>query len=151
MTDIFMVLGNDTSNPVSLLIVAVSGAYLAYLGLRMLRGGGVMKYRKRPVKIEARQWDGTYAGGREIVNWIRSHPERHSWITADLLPSGLRVCTLEGPIDASPGDWIVKDLAGEFYPCKPDMFDSAGWKSWVPLGLAEIHAADRKSNRKGKS
>jgi hypothetical protein len=78
-------------------------------------------FRKRPVVIEAIRWDGNdEAAVREFVRV----PVRFE--TEDEPPPGARtfavIHTLEGDMAATPGDWIIKGVAGEFYPCKPDIF-----------------------------
>ena len=76
-----------------------------------------MKFRKKPVVIEAVQWTGAnYQDIRPFcpIAIIERGP--------DLRP----VCTiptLEGDMPVSPGDWIIKGVKGEFYPCKPDIFE----------------------------
>ncbi|MBN9208165.1 MAG: hypothetical protein J0H96_05805 [Microbacterium ginsengisoli] len=79
------------------------------------------KYRKKPVEVEAIQWDGTAEGATPIVDWIRENDG-----TARLLHGWAVVClyidTLEGTMQALPGDWIIRGVQGEFYPCKPDIF-----------------------------
>jgi len=76
------------------------------------------KFRKKPVEIEAILWDGSEPSQREIINW--SDGIVSGWIDNTYY---LRVKTLEGNMRASPGDWIVKGVQGEFYPVKPDIFD----------------------------
>jgi hypothetical protein len=74
-----------------------------------------MKYRKKPIEVEAFRWNGT----AESHNWLRE------WTNGkvNLVTEGrLQVLTLEGAIYASVGDWIIKGIQGEFYPCKPDIF-----------------------------
>jgi hypothetical protein len=71
------------------------------------------RYRKKPVEIEARQFDGQKPSADAILAWMGSGK---AW-------SGVLVIeTLEGDMVASPGDWIIKGVKGEFYPCKPDIF-----------------------------
>lgn len=74
-------------------------------------------YRKKPVVIEAMQWDGTEAVQSQIVNW--SGGRVSGWFDTAY---HLIVHTLEGDMRADPGDWIIKGVKGEFYPCKPDIF-----------------------------
>lgn len=76
-------------------------------------------YRKKPVVIEAMQWDGTEASQAEIVTWSNGIVE--GWFDQEYY---LLVNTLEGRMRALPGDYIVKGVQGEFYPCKPDIFDA---------------------------
>lgn len=82
-----------------------------------------MKYRKKPVVIEAVQWTGK---NREEINKFCGNK-------AIILPTKLRsdgliiacdllIDTLEGVMHASVGDYIIKGVNGEFYPCKPDVF-----------------------------
>ncbi len=74
------------------------------------------KYRKKPVVIEAVQYDGHNA--TEIVLWAKS-----SVITEDFL-GGIEIPTLEGVMRADVGDWVIRGVKGEFYPCKPDIFEA---------------------------
>lgn len=72
------------------------------------------RYRKRPVVIDAVQFTGTNLA--EITEFIGEEPPtRHH---------GLMIVTLEGELFASPGDWIIRGVQGEFYPCKPEIFDA---------------------------
>ena len=71
-------------------------------------------YRKKPVVVEAVQWTGENRA--EMCEFI--DPE-----VFDIKPKeGLIIHTLEGDHHASPGDYIIKGVNGEFYPCKPDIF-----------------------------
>lgn len=74
--------------------------------------GEPMKFRKKPVVIEAVQWQGDNL--HELIAFIGEHLRTDA--------SGLIINTLEGQMFASPGDWIIKGVQGEFYPCKPDIF-----------------------------
>ena len=73
-----------------------------------------MKYRKKPVVIDAVQFDGSEEGAQVVDAFVGHHLEARS--------GGLIIPTLEGEHIASPGDWIIKGVKGEFYPCKPDIF-----------------------------
>ncbi len=76
-----------------------------------------MRFRKKPVVIEAVQ----YRGERENFNEVRDFVD--SRLALNHLGNGkLGIPTLEGIIEASPGDWIIRGVKGEFYPCKPDIF-----------------------------
>ncbi len=72
------------------------------------------QFRKKPVVIEAMQYDGNAA---EIMIWARK---------SDVVINGgfgkLEIPTLEGVVIASHKDWVIRGVAGEFYPCKPDIF-----------------------------
>ena len=71
-------------------------------------------YRKKPVVIESVQWTGE--NHAEMCEFI--DPEAF-----EIIPRvGLVIHTLEGDHHASPGDYIIKGVNGEFYPCKPDIF-----------------------------
>ena len=72
------------------------------------------KYRKRPVVIEAVQWTGENL--LEILQFSKD-----SFIDRD--DYTLKIETLEGVMTVSRGDYIVKGVDGEFYPCKPDIFE----------------------------
>ncbi|MBY6385473.1 hypothetical protein HG717_16360 [Rhodococcus erythropolis] len=88
------------------------------------------KFRKKPVEIEARQWDGTETGAVPIVEWVSENggDAAHQRLAVSGSRHNTRyderiyISTLEGPINASPNDWIIRGIQGEFYPCKPDIF-----------------------------
>jgi hypothetical protein len=71
------------------------------------------RFRKRPVVIEAVQWTGE--NGSEVAGLLGDHPlvDRSSRIM---------IATLEGEMRADVGDFIIRGVRGEFYPCKPDIF-----------------------------
>ena len=72
------------------------------------------KFRKKPVVIEAVLWTGQ--NEKEVMDFL-------GWRNACCdEKDGLRIHTLEGTHHASIGDWIIKGVQGEFYPCKPDIF-----------------------------
>ena len=71
------------------------------------------KFRKKPVTISAIQWYG--ANATTILDWIGEDAYQEG--------SSLFIQTLEGVHEASLGDWIIQGVNGEFYPCKPDIFD----------------------------
>ena len=83
-------------------------------------------FRKKPVVIEAQQLptanEITQGAADRLIaaaRWCGGH------ITAD----GLVIETLEGTMTAAPGDWIICGVQGEFYPCKPDIFE----KTYEPV------------------
>lgn len=78
------------------------------------------RFRKKPIVIEAMRWDGEPVGTRtsEVMIWLRN-ANCHAFVRGDGL---LSIGTLEGVTEASRGDWIIKGIKGEFYPCKPDIF-----------------------------
>ena len=77
-----------------------------------------MKYRKRPVVIEAALYDGTPATCIPIHEWL--HIE-HGGTEAEC-DAGIYIDTLEGLMHVSVGDYVIRGVQGEFYPCKPDIF-----------------------------
>ena len=83
------------------------------------------KYRKKPVVIEAFQYNGT--NGYNIGIWSKNNViESPVLEPAEDNPKGsyLQIETLEGVMTAIVGDWIIKGIKGEFYPCKPDIFEA---------------------------
>ena len=72
------------------------------------------KFRKKPVVVEAVQWDG------RTSEWHRIMKELDG--TEHNMPG--RIHTLEGALLASYDDWIIKGIKGELYPCKPDIFEA---------------------------
>ena len=71
----------------------------------------IKKFMKRPMVIEAVQFTGNFDEIEEFVGG-----------DAEFRGGELVVATLEGPLHATNGDWIIKGIKGEFYPCKPDIF-----------------------------
>ena len=76
-----------------------------------------MKFRKKPVVVEATEWDGTNESWHQIMNMGLT-----KWTLLDLVMQTFYIETLEGDHLVHKGDWIIKDVHGEFYPCKPDVF-----------------------------
>ena len=72
------------------------------------------RFRKKPVVIEAIQYDGHNAIA--VLAWAKTDS-----ITEDFM-GGIEIETLEGTMRAEVNDWIIKGIKGEFYPCKPDIF-----------------------------
>ena len=76
-------------------------------------------FRKLPVEVEARRLELDGGNASKLAEWCGG----------EYMPAGLgagaavRIVTLEGAMEASPGDWIIRGVAGEFYPCKPHIFD----------------------------
>lgn len=83
-----------------------------------------MKFRKKPVVIEAWEWDQTPEKLGELM-MIRGFSNAwlgHNTSASKKVITNLRIKTLEGHHNVSDGDWIIKGVKGEFYPCKPDIF-----------------------------
>lgn len=77
---------------------------------------GVRRFRKKPVEIEAMR--ATYESIDEVEQWV----EASGTETSASGCGGFYIHTLEGDMLASIGDWIIRGVQGEFYPCKPDIF-----------------------------
>jgi hypothetical protein len=71
------------------------------------------KFRKKPVVINAVRWTGE--NWEEIADFHRGD----AFTTTERV---LNIATLEGVMQAQPGDWIIEGVKGEVYPCKPDIF-----------------------------
>lgn len=80
-----------------------------------------MKYRKKPVVIEAIQFTGQESAD-EIMRWAGTPPVLLDIDPANGLCLAINVETLEGTMRAIRSDWIIRGVAGEFYPCRPDIF-----------------------------
>jgi hypothetical protein len=85
-----------------------------------------MKYRKKPVVIEAIQWTGSNL--EEIKEFVGKDLEYEihdaTWKVGAGKPRvHMIIKTLEGEHIATEGDYIIKGVKGEFYPCKPDIFE----------------------------
>jgi hypothetical protein len=81
-----------------------------------------VKFRKKPVVIEATQW--FKDGDHPMVSEVMGNPTDFGGWTA-LTPTGdYAVRTLEGWMQVTPGDWIITGVKGEHYPCKPDIFEA---------------------------
>ena len=95
-------------------------------------------FTKKPVTIAAIQWTGKNL--REVITFTDGPPYTRTthagmaWEAyTDLVArDGLKIYTLEGKMLASPGDWIIRGVKGEFYPCKNDIFEA----TYSPAALA---------------
>ena len=74
------------------------------------------KYRKKPVIIEAIEWTG--------YNFTDTEKFITVSYNVNLEEKTITISTLEGDIRANVGDYIIKGVKGEFYPCKPDIFEA---------------------------
>ena len=94
------------------------------------------KFRKKPVTIEAMLFDGTYAETHAVYKWVEENTQGsydtnnpaggvpESGVSIDARTGFMVIATLEGEMQAKPGDWIIKGVQGEFYPCKPEIFEA---------------------------
>ncbi len=76
-------------------------------------------YKKKPVTIEAVQFDGT---NQDKIHEFTDGKAVSIPMSKTLVPA-MEIDTLEGVMRADEGDFIIKGLKGEFYPCKPDIFN----------------------------
>lgn len=83
------------------------------------------KYRKKPVEIEAAQF--FYDNRYEIAEWCGGK-------LAESTGLSLLIPTLEGETWASEGDFVIKGVKGEFYACKPDIFEMTYYTQGIPIG-----------------
>lgn len=91
-------------------------------------------YRKRPVEVEAMQLVGSNAEMHAVYQWIESETQGSfdplsaevpaSGVSIDPATGFLLIATLEGVMQAKPGDYIIRGVQGEFYPCKPEIFEA---------------------------
>lgn len=85
----------------------------------------VKRYKTKPCEIEALQWTGE--NHEEMFDFFTEQKEEidieNILLGLTSLEGALIVKTLEGNMTASVGDYIIKGLRGEFYPCKPDVFE----------------------------
>jgi hypothetical protein len=77
-----------------------------------------MKFRKKPVVIEAYQWT-TGDNTEAIPTWLVAAIACQTMFDSE---RGMFIRTLEGDMQVGEGDWIIQGVKGELYPCKPDIF-----------------------------
>lgn len=89
------------------------------------------EYRSKPVVIEAKQLDGE--SNHDVFLWVAEQTIAYDYtsddkpdlgVTIDPADGRMVIRTLEGEMHADPGDWIIRGTRGEFYPCKPDVFEA---------------------------
>lgn len=85
----------------------------------------VKQYKKKPVVISAVQWTGEDESMNEILGFCPAA----KFIVEIGGPKRLEIETLEGTMRADIGDYIIRGVKGEFYPCKPDVFE----KTYEPI------------------
>lgn len=85
----------------------------------------IKKYRKKPVEIDAIQWDGNGETFNKIVEFVgdRLCVCEHGKANKIFEQYELAINTLEGKMQVAKYDYIIKGVKGEFYPCKPDIFE----------------------------
>jgi hypothetical protein len=95
-----------------------------------------MKFRKKPVVIEAFQFQQPTSVD-DAPEWLIEAVTRGAYLVVDDVA---RISTLEGVMTAQPGDWIIRGVKGEIYPCKPDIFaatyePASSRANWAGAGL----------------
>ena len=84
-----------------------------------------MRFRKKPVVIDAVQFDGSETSILDIMKLGRPKGSNlNTPVQVDHGGKTIFIHTLEGKMEASLGDWIIKGVKGELYPCKPDIFEA---------------------------
>lgn len=97
-----------------------------------------MKYKKKPVVIEAIKYEKAHIGrALDFCNKLRYNPHDNEYY----------VDTLEGCMKATEGDFIIKGVNGEFYPCKPDIFE----KTYEKLDAENLGKTEEAKKRKQKN
>ena len=101
------------------------------------------KYRKKPVVIDAWQLVGTNAETHAVYQWIEANTQGSfdplteeipaSGVSIDPATGSFLIATLEGVMQAKPGDWIIRGVQGEFYPIKDSIFR----ETYEPAGGGE--------------
>jgi hypothetical protein len=81
----------------------------------------MQRFRKKPVVIEAVQWKGFELSYQELLGLMGKEFVEDKTCFTD--KGEVEISTLEGTMTASVNDWIIKGVNGEFYPCKPDIFE----------------------------
>lgn len=76
------------------------------------------RFRKRPIVVEA--W--RVASRTSVPQWLTEALQRGDVRACEFRVDHLNVVTLEGTMRASPGDWIIRGVEGELYPCRSDIF-----------------------------
>lgn len=89
------------------------------------------KYVKKPIPVECRQLVDDYSVIIDIFEWVTGEDTSTSAVGQDATveqirkDGGLKIETKEGTMLSSFGDWVICGIHGEFYPCKPDIFDES--------------------------
>lgn len=81
---------------------------------------GPQRFRKRPVEIEAIRFTGD--NRRDVLSWVYPSLSGDALEAAEVMCLPVVIETLEGDMTANVGDYVIRGVAGEFYPCKPDIF-----------------------------
>ena len=110
----------------------------------------VRKFWKKPVVIEAMEWSGTAESATPVINWILDGGGTASYRDeSEVHGNTLSIPTLEGVMRAHSGDFIIRGVQGEFYPCRSDIFaqtyeaiDAFRSDKWRPEKAAQGFTGD---------
>lgn len=98
-------------------------------------------YCKLPIPIQAIQWTGMNL--RAVIDFVGMHQSAEKWTWEEyeqvVENEGLKIFTLEGSLFAKIGDFIIKGVRGEVYPCQEDIFYET-YESFYQEGIEEDHA-----------
>lgn len=75
-------------------------------------------YRKKPIVVEAFKFPGPMT---QVCPWLLDAMDNG---TVNVTDDYISIKTLEGTMNAFPGDWVILGIHGEIYPCKPDIFEA---------------------------
>lgn len=115
------------------------------------------EYRKKPVVIEAMQFKGGSAELHAVYQWVESNtggsfepmaviegrvPCPASGVSIDPRDGRMMIATLEGFHHVNRGDYVIRGVQGEFYPCKPDIFEATYEPVTALLALLDETADD---------
>lgn len=100
----------------------------------------IQTFRKKPVVVEAMQLIDDLGNHAAVVAWICGHGG-DAWMPP--LDPCIYIRTLEGDMRADLGDWVIRGVKNEFYPCKPDIFDATYELAAALAVPAEAPEADR--------
>ncbi len=98
------------------------------------------KFVKKPIVVEAVQWNGSLDDLKKIGVMVIAHD-----IDENGNPDSIFIGTLEGIMKAARGDWIIKGIRGKFYPCKPDIFEET-YEPFNPITLSRAEYEDWRKN-----
>lgn len=81
-----------------------------------------MRFRKKPVEIDAVKWMGE---AKDLNRWLDQFhsPNERPIFMFNVEDATLKIPTLEGDMTAQVGDWIIRGVKGEYYPCRSDIFE----------------------------
>lgn len=109
-----------------------------------------MKYRKKPVVIEAFKFDGRSNTDPTVPQWFADAVVAGA-IRAN--PDSISIKTLEGEMRGDLGDWIIRGVKGEIYPCKPEIFEATynAEPEGEPIGVAvpgpvDVHSQEARDS-----